>query len=798
MLKWPLGLVAASWLLCCVGLALEYQNRFEHIAGTGVLFFVAGLPLVAIRVASDSRARWWPPLQRALQGHTDRVDALPPRYDWLWIALAAGAGLYLELVIVRFHASCFQLFAFFKNFSLLSCFLGLGIGYALGRTRPLLTPLALPMLAGQMIFLHALRFTGLGDMLHNPISEQLALGLQQADAWFHAAAVYGFLLFVFCFNALCFIPLGQLASRVMARPPRLVAYGWNLLGSLAGIALFFVVSALWAPPVVWAGLGVAALLPLLGGHRLAAGISAAALLAVLGTTFRVDQYDVYSPYQILSVRVGSEQHPEIRVNHDYFQKIWDLSHLKGADDAAKAAAAAEAAPESDAERAAQATRYYTLPYALKPRPQDVLVVGAGTGNDVASAVRNGAGTVDAVEIDPAIIEFGRIMHPERPYAQPNVTEIVNDARAHLRHADKRYDLIVYGLLDSHTLLSGLGSVRLDSYIYTVDAFREARDRLKPGGVIVLTFAIIKDELGRKLHLMLRDAFDGQVPAAFRVQYDAGVAFVIGDALPADLGARAAALGMEDVTSFFLDEDLVADVSTDDWPFFYMPVRKYPVSYAVMIALLLAVAFAFVTSLRPPEARGFSPPCFLLGAGFMLLETKAITELALFYGSTWVVVGVVIAAILTMAFLANLLLIRVTRMPVLVAYGLLLASVALSLWLSGSRVTPAAGGGGEWATRLLRTAIITLPLFFAGLAFSTELKRSSSVAVALGSNLLGAMLGGCLEYNAMYFGYRSLYVLAMAVYAAALITSLLSRPRPLPGAERTPHAPATPVPAEGST
>ena len=778
MLRWPLGILAASWALCCVGLALEYQNRTGDITRTGLIFCLGGLPLVLVKVASDRRARWWPHFSAALDRHTKQVDALPARYDWLWVALAAGLGLYLELVIVRFHASCFQLFAFFKNFSLLSCFLGLGIGYALGQGRPLFTPLVLPMLAVQVAALHALRFTGLGEMLRNPVSEQLALGLRQSEAWFHAAAVYGFLLVVFCFNALCFVPLGQLASRVMARQPRLVAYGWNLLGSLAGIALFFVASALWTPPVVWAALGVAGLLPFLRGVMLPSAACGAAMLAVLGTSFRADQYDVYSPYQILSVRVGSEPHPEIRVNHDYFQKIWDLRSGAGSD-----------APSA---RNAKAAHYYNLPYAFKPRPTDVLVVGAGTGNDVASAVRNVPGHVDAVEIDPAIVRFGRLMHPEKPYDAPNVTPIVNDARAYLRHTGRKYDLIVYGLLDSHTLLSGIGSVRLDSYIYTVDAFREARTRLKPGGVIVLTFAIIKDELGKKLYLMLRDAFDGRTPAAFRTEYDAGVAFVIGDELPPDVAARAKAIGMEDVSAFFANENLTADVSTDDWPFFYMPFRKYPVSYAVMILALLVVASVFVRSLMPAAGGGFSAPCFLLGAGFMLLETKAITELALFYGSTWVVVGVVIGAVLVMAFLANLLLIRVKSLPVVIAYGLLLAALGASLWMSYSNVLPA---GGEWTTRLLRTGIITLPLFFAGVAFSTELARSTSVGVALSSNLLGAMLGGCLEYNAMYFGYRSLYVVAMAVYAAALVTSLFFPARPRPAAAQTPRAPETPAPAE---
>jgi hypothetical protein len=141
------------------------------------------------------------------------------------------------------------------------------------------------------------------------------------------------------------------------------------------------------------------------------------------------------------------------------------------------------------------------------------------------------------------------------------------------------------------------------------------------------------------------------------------------------------------------------------------------------------------------------------------------------------------------------MIRLKNLPVVVAYGLLLTALGLSLGLTYSQYTPGGGEAGEWTTRVIRTGIITIPLFFAGVAFSTELRRSQSVAVALGSNLLGAMLGGCLEYNAMYFGYRSLYVLAMAVYALALLTTLLSPRRPLQASERTPRARAKPVPAE---
>ena len=73
--------------------------------------------------------------------------------------------------------------------------------------------------------------------------------MDQADSAPHILTVYGFLGAVFAFNALCFIPLGHLASRLMTRQPKLKSYSWNLTGSLLGILLFYCVSFLWAPPL---------------------------------------------------------------------------------------------------------------------------------------------------------------------------------------------------------------------------------------------------------------------------------------------------------------------------------------------------------------------------------------------------------------------------------------------------------------------------------------------------------------------------------------------------------------------
>ncbi|HXE54881.1 MAG TPA: hypothetical protein VN541_17805 [Tepidisphaeraceae bacterium] len=761
MIRIPAWIAMISWAIFCLSAALEYgYDVTNHIPlPQVVLVCLAVTPLILARVLADRRQKWQPWLRTLLDAHTNAVDSLPVAYNGLWIALAAGLGLYAELALIRFHGSCFQLFAFFKNLSLLSCFLGLGIGYMLGNRKPLATPLVIIGLAIEMGFMHALRFTAIGHTLHNPVSEQVALGLDAAIDWNHVLTSYAMLICTFSFNALCFIPLGHLASYLMGRTSRLAGYSWNLLGSLGGIVLFNVLSFAWTPPAVWTAAAIVLLIPFLLGNRVILGTTAvvsALLLGLLSMSFNPTQYDIYSPYQILTVEQSKDPHPLLSVNHVYFQRILDLSP-----------SAVKADPAN-----LPAEHYYGLPYAVKPHPDDVCIVGAGTGNDVASAVRHGAGHVDAVEIDPAIQYLGRKLHPESPYQSPTVTPHIQDARAFIRWTDKKFDLIVYGLLDSHTLVSSLSGVRLDSYIYTTDAFREARAHLKKGGMICLTFCMIRGELGRKLYLMLKDAFDGREPVIYQTDYDGGYSFIIGDDMPAS-AKNVHIPGIKLATDVFAGNTYHADPSTDNWPFFYMPVRKYPLTYAAMIALVLIVATLFIVPFARAsgEAAGFSVPCFLLGAGFMLLETKAITELALYYGSTWVVTGIVITAILIMAFLANLLLIGLGSFPRTIAYILLLLSLGGSLVLTYLPVS----SWGMWEGRVFATAVLTLPLFFSGLVFSSELKRARSVGVALGSNLLGAMLGGCLEYNSMYFGYRSLYVVALIIYALALVSSLRRTP-----------------------
>jgi len=721
---------------------------------------VAAIPCAVAVLAARRR------VARALDGAFARqaewLDTLPERWVDLAIVAAAAVSLFLELAVIRWQGTVFEFFAFYKNFSLLCCFAGLGLGYALaGRDR---VPLAavIPLLGWQFLALLAMRHglpdTDLVSVSRMPFREQLTMGVGAVSSLAEGIATYLFLAVVFLLTALTFIPIGQAAGRLMRRRPNLRAYGLNLLGSLAGVAATTAVSFAWTPPVVWFALAGATVLALLppAGVRAAGGVTLAAALAVLAWPVEPLWHTMYSPYQNLAVGFTPRGLMEIRAAGQYFQRVHDFTGnttLRFDDLRIKS--------------------YYELPYMFfGTAPARVAVVGAGTGNDVAAAVRARAGHIDAIEIDPAILALGRAYHPERPYDQPEVRAIVADARTFLRNAPDAYDLIVYGLLDSHTLLSHASSVRLDSFVYTVEGLRDARARLSPDGALALSFSLVTPELGGKIQNMLAVAFDGVAPGCVQGDYDRSVTF-FQTASPARrrevAPERLEALGFSDCSGRFASTTMTTDVSTDDWPFFYMPRRTYPASYLVMMALIVALSLALVSGFgRRPQAShtGY----FLLGAGFMLVETKAITELGLTFGNTWLVIGVVIAGVLAMAFLANALVHWRGVGPVAVPYALLLASLVLGLVVAqrgGFASTPA----GRLATVLL----LTSPMFFSGLVFSSLIATEADLAGAMSANLFGAMCGGLLEYNAMYLGFQSLYVLAAGLYAGAFVFSTMVAP-----------------------
>jgi hypothetical protein len=159
--------------------------------------------------------------------------------------------------------------------------------------------------------------------------------------------------------------------------------------------------------------------------------------------------------------------------------------------------------------------------------------------------------------------------------------------------------------------------------------------------------------------------------------------------------------------------------------------------------------------------------FILGAAFLLIETRAVTNLSLLFGSTWIVNAAVFAGVLIVAAAANLMVQWGGDSLVRPAIPLLLASVALSYIISNAAIASLPLG----AARLLGVAINVLPIGFAGILFSTLLRRSPDAVASLGSNLLGAVAGGIIEYSSMLIGLRAMAAIAGALYALAIVAAL---------------------------
>jgi spermidine synthase len=687
------------------------------------------------------------------------------------IVLVTMVSLLLELVMIRWLASVFPVFSFFKNFTLLACFLGLGAGYAVADKQPCAPALVLPMLALFVGVVTLLRYdvsAANGFFAALPMHEQTAVGgTTDGPDWLvllkSGAPVYVLLAMSFVLCACICYPVGQLCGKLLQSTDALKAYSLNLIGSILGVVALCVMSLFWLPPAVWFTVtgGILLVFVLSRDTRLPVGVASfCLLLAVLSWPVQQEIQRIYSPYQLLERMAKSDGLMNLLSGGAYYQKVFNLAE-------------SNRGHESEEDRYVRA--YYEFPFNFKDRPQRVAIVGAGSGNDVAAALRMGASHIDAIEIDPAIAHLGKHYHPEHPYDDPRVTLRINDARNFFRTADQQYDLIIYGVLDSHTALSHASNLRVDSYVYTREGIAEAFKLLKPDGVMSVAFALPNESLGFKLSHILQGLPGAGKPLAVRVRYDSSTttAFIVQkgrDVAMPDVNAFAA-IGFTDVSKHFAQPYPEASIPTDDWPFFYMIERTYPVSYMIALGMVLLLSYMFVRKtigLTGPIERGYLP-FFFLGAGFMLVETKAITELGLHLGGTWFVIAATIILVLVMAFLANLMVQGKVVQHTGLAYLGLLVSLLVGYFYACNHGMVTLGS--PQVSLAVSCVLLTLPLFFSGIVFSTLIGRADiNISTALAYNLMGALFGGLMEYNSMYFGFSFLYLLAMGFYLLAWMFS----------------------------
>ena len=675
----------------------------------------------------------------ATLGESDHLS-MSPFWTSRWrLFLASFLALYFELLVIRYISAELVVFGVLKNLPLIASFFGIGIGMLRAGEMPLIRR-SFPLVAAALFLLA--RF---GHYLPTP-SLGWEYGLSSGDqsriflVFIFLAFVTGVLWLIVMFFAV----LGGFVGEHMSQIASLPAYSINLAGSLTGILAFTCLSFLRTPPAVWLTLGFLLVLPFLWSRW----IEIAVLAAVVAVALIPQPNTYWSPYHRIDVRpifAAGDSSPsayELSYNHAWYQTMVDLSpdfvrHY----------------PLAEPNRSV--SDYYDLPYRFVSNPHNVLVVGAGTGNDVAAALRRGATHIDAVEIDPVILDMGRRFHPEHPYASNRVTVHVEDARAFLSHTKQKYDLIVFGFLDSSTLLTSFSSLRLDNYVYTRESFMAARDRLTPDGTLVLAFAVARGFVTERLFGTLTSAF-GAEPRAFQTPtHVGGMLYVEG------MGRSTQVTGVRETTAELHDHSRGAIIATDYWPFLYLERRAVPMPLVTVVLAFVVSAWTWQRRTILQEVNLHSLEFLLLGAGFLLLETKAITQLSLLYGSTWVVNASVISAFLVMAFVSNLLVARL-KFNIKWCYPGLILLLALGTATPYSWFTAA-----PLATKLVAVTLwAALPVVFSGIIFSSALQQVPSATNALGINILGAILGGVLENTVLLGGTVLVGVLAILLYAGA--------------------------------
>jgi SAM-dependent methyltransferase len=718
--------------------------------------------------------------------------------------------LFAELACIRFFGSTVVFLTFFTNVVLLACFLGMSVGCLAASRRTNFVEAVLPLLFVASVlacvmldaYLHISRLT-------------IDVGQKRADQVFFGTEIRpvdpGHLVVpieviagvFYVLVALIFVGLGQELGRGFDEiPKRIAAYTINVLGSLAGIAAFGIASYLHMPPVVWfMVLGI--VVPLVKRHRamqLLLWVLALCVFAYVSYESEVHAFlvppvseegtpmgsgwptTVWSPYYKV------EYHPfyrTIRVNNIPHQAMQPI---------------ADAQP-------------YVLPHLLnrdsggKPF-REVLVVGAGSGNDVLAALILGAERVDAVEIDRTLADFGRELHPDRPYADPRVVLHFDDARDYVHNTKREFDLVNYALVDSLVLHSGYSTLRLESFLFTEEALRDIKARLKPGGVFAMYNFFRQGWVVERLVKLVEKTFGTRplvmtVPFKEEIKPEAfergAITFLIvgnGAGGPMDAIRKAFAekgsfwsykdtranrsvngfgrkppldAGGGEVSRIAparVDTSKVKWLPSDDWPFLYLHEPAIPALNVRGIVLVAVLSLALLVTLAPVRTARPDGRMFFLGAGFMLLETKGVVHMALLFGSTWVINSFVFFAILVMILLANLWVQLMKPRRLGVYYGFLAVSLLLNV----------AVPMGEYlnlpspAREVVSCTVVFVPVFFAGLIFAASFCVSKHPDVDFGSNVGGAVLGGLSENLSLVFGFKNLIILAIVYYGLSAMFS----------------------------
>lgn len=642
------------------------------------------------------------------------------------IFLSSFLILLLELILIRFLPAQIAYLGYYSNFILLASFVGIGLGMMFTKDK--------------RDFIWAVPTTLL--ILCAIISIFPVTVLPDSSGEIHfTSSLTNFLIpeiiflpFLFVSIVLLFIILSQRLGKLLNKIPPLTAYTWDIVGSLTAIVIFTFFSYLQKGPVVWFGLFAFVFLYLTKESSKRWRTACVLFLILEIGLFAFSQNTYWSPYQKITLeeKVSGQKQTLLSVNNIGHQVF--------------------------GERPYEFWPLYTTPYiAFKDYSYtNILIIGAGSGNDVATALKFTDATIDAVEIDPVIYKIGKDLHPEKPYQSDRVHIHINDARSFLENTKRQYDLVIFALPDSLMLASTHGNIRLESFLFTKEAFMAAKNHMSPDGKIVLYNYYRQPWLVAKLAGMLDEVFGS---STYVLQDEKSVGY------PAALinGNNIYGISRDVQFSDTLPREYKA--STDDWPFLYLSKPTIPVFYLILLAVIGLFVYAFLSrGMQKPLFSQIQPTYFFLGAGFLLLETKSIIQFSLLFGATWIVNALVFFAILSMVLVAIHIADRVKNLPVYPLYILLGIALFLQYSMPIEFFLQFAPG-----TKYVFVSLLTFaPIFIANLIFSALFKTSKNNAHNFSSNLLGAAFGGILEYAALLLGYHNLTLVIMLCYFLAFL------------------------------
>ncbi|MFC1722192.1 spermidine synthase [Patescibacteria group bacterium] len=681
------------------------------------------------------------------------------------ISLVSFTILFLELLLIRLIGTELRIFAYLSNVVLLCIFVGSGLGMFFKKKLSLIYTLFFLCLL--IVILISGFFTKITDYLA-PLSESFIWFQQSLIS--SATIIFGVAMttILLLLLAAVFVPLGQyLGEQFKDSKKLIILYSLNIAFSLMGIISFNLFSFISVSPYIGLMFAFLLIILLLEKKELQKGLAIMfVVLPLLFVYFLATKDTTWSPYQKLSL----EQLPDapyfpdgemLLVNNIGYMGLLDLSASH--DEKLNAFIKNN---NITVEGNLTYRNQYGIPYILNKNASEVLIIGAGGGNDIAGALKGGAQYVDAVEIDPKIIDFGKEYHPEGPYLSDKVNIVADDGRAFLKRTDKKYDVVVLGLVDSHTLNSSLNNVQLDNYLYTKESFEDIHKVLKEDGMLFLSFDVRREWIGARIKSNVSEAF-GKEPLIFSMQNElpiygwGGVFFVQTknpDALDNFLNAEPEL--KEFLFSKKTDFGEPNKKLSDNWPYLYLDQPRIP-GLHVLISAILLVSLLVLTRITSFEGT-FHIGSFLLGAGFLLYEFQSISKTALIYGNTWVTNVFTISAILFFILLANLVTLRY-KFNLKLLFLFLVGSFVVQLFIPLSLFN-------TWPSYLkfsLVPLILNLPLLFSGLIFIRLFEKAKDEKSFFASNLFGSAVGGLLGFLSYLLGIQSLLYVSLFLYLLAI-------------------------------